>query len=330
MTATSTPSTALRALSDDLAGAVERAATSIVAIHARPRIAASGIYWRDDLIVATSHTIRREEDIPITFPDGSRGVAELVGRDNTTDLAVLRLDKKPPASLKPPELAPEDALHVGSLVLAVGRPGDDGVSASLGIVSSVGDRWRTWSGGVIDRFVRLDLAIYDGFSGGALVDGQGRIAGVNCSALARGMPLTIPIATVERVLEALLTRGRVARGYLGVAMQPVRLGKVLAERLGLSAESEGQEGARGVLVVAVEGDSPADRAGLLVGDVLVAVGTQRVGEPQEVAEFLGAETVGKSLSFTVVRGGEKKTVALTVGERPGAEETASRGGRRRR
>jgi S1-C subfamily serine protease len=144
------------------------------------------------------------------------------------------------------------------------------------------------------------------------------------------MPLTIPISTVERVLDALLTRGRVARGYLGVAMQPVRLGKALAERLGLVDKNDDAEGAHGVLVVAVESDSPADRAGLLVGDVLVAVGAQRVGEPQEVAEFLGGETVGKSLAFTVVRGGEKKTVDVTVGERPSAEETGARGGRRRR
>src|SRR5206468_3024081 len=201
----------LTALSDDLADAVERAGRSVVAIHARPRIPASGVYWREGVIVATSHTIRRESDITITLPGGGTARAQLAGRDGGTDLAVLRLDSVPSDStLALSDRADADSLRVGSLVLAVGRPGSDGVSASLGVVSTVGDKWRTWSGGEIDRFVRLDLAIYDGFSGGALVDADGRIAGVNCSALARGIPLTIPSVTVDRVVDALLTRGHVA------------------------------------------------------------------------------------------------------------------------
>lgn len=311
----------LTSLSDDLAAAVDRAARSIVAIHARPRIAASGIYWRDGLIVATSHTIRREQDIPITLPDGSRGRAQLAGRDSGTDLAILRLEEPSASRLAPdtvsvPELAPADDLRVGSVVLAVGRPGTDGVSASLGIVSAVGGKWRTWSGGEIDHFVRLDLSIYDGFSGGALVDAQGRLAGVNCSAIARGMPLTIPVATVERVASALLSGGRVPRGYLGIAMQPVRLGRALSERVGLAAQEGEDGGARAVLLMSVEPGSPADRAGLLVGDLLVEIDSHRVTEPGEVAEFLGSDRVGTSLPLSIVRGGERRSIDLQVGERP--------------
>src|ERR1051326_1236803 len=296
-----TPSrSALRALSDDLTSAVERAARSIVAIHARPRIPASGIYWRDGIVVATSHTIRKEQDIAITLPNGTRAVADLVGRDGGTDLAVLRLNTTPSRdAVAVAERVSGDALRVGSVVLAVGRPGDEGVTTSLGVISAVADKWRTWSGGEIDRFVRLDLSVYDGFSGGALVDAEGGILGVNCSALARGTPLTIPNATVNRVVDALITRGHVARAYLGVAMQPVRLTKALADRLQLG------DSARGVLAVLVESESPANVAGLLVGDVIVTAGGRNVVEPQDVAELLGAERVGAKLELSVVRGGER-------------------------
>ena len=314
---TQTAST-LRALSDDLTAAVDRAARSVVAIHARPRIAASGIYWRDGIVVAASHTIRKEQEITIALPNGTRTTASLVGRDGGTDLAVLRLDAAPAGSASLPDLAPPDALRVGTLVLAVGRPGDDGVSTSLGIISAVSDRWRTWSGGEIDRFVRLDLSIYDGFSGGALVDADGRIFGVNWSALGRGTALTIPAANVERVVDALLTRGHVARAYLGVAMQPAHLTSALAERLRL-------DDPRGVLVVMVESDSPADRAGLLVGDLIVAAGGRSVAEPQDVAELLGAEQVGAALELSVVRGGERRSLTVTVGERAPAAEAKRRG-----
>ena len=328
MSASSSPGTRapsgknLRALSDDLAGAVERAGRSVVAIHARPRIPASGIYWRDGVVVAASHTIRKEQDIAVALADGTRTQAQLVGRDGGTDIAVLRFDSAPTAkALTLADRAADDALRVGSLVLAVGRPGDGGVTASLGVISTVGERWRTWSGGEIDRFVRLDLAVYDGFSGGALVDAEGSVLGVNCSALARGTPLTIPNATVERVVDALLTRGHVARAYLGVAMQPVRLTRSLAERLKLS------ETAGGVLVVMVESDSPADRGGLLVGDVIISADGHDMAEPQDVAELLGAERVGGKLELRVVRGGELKNLSLTVGERAQAGDARRRGAR---
>ncbi|HKW46894.1 MAG TPA: trypsin-like peptidase domain-containing protein [Gemmatimonadaceae bacterium] len=312
--------TTLRALSDDLAAAVERAGRSVVAIHARPRIPASGIYWRDGIVVAASHTIRKDQDIAVTLADGSRAQAQLVGRDGGTDLAVLRFDSNPSSkAIVVADRAPNDALRVGSLVLAVGRPGDEGVSTSLGVISTVGDKWRTWSGGEIDRFVRLDLAIYDGFSGGALVDADGSVLGMNCSALARGTPLAIPNATVERVVDALLTRGHVARAYLGVAMQPVRLTRSLAEKLGVG------DAPQGVLVVMVESDSPADRSGLLVGDVIISVAGRTVAEPQDVAELLGGERVGSDLELDIVRGGERRTLSVTVGERAPTSEPRRRG-----
>jgi S1-C subfamily serine protease len=245
------------------------------------------------------------------MPDGTRAQANVVGRDGGTDIAVLRLTETPTAdTIVVASRAADDALRVGALVLALGRPGDGGVTASLGIISVVGERWRTWSGGEIDRFLRLDLSVYDGFSGGPLVDAEGSVLGMNCSALARGAPITIPNATLERVVNALLTRGHVARAYLGVAMQPVRLTRGAAEQLQL------RDAARGVLVVMVESDSPADNAGLLVGDIILSAGGTSVADPQELAELLGAERVGGTLELSIVRGGERRTLTVTIGERP--------------
>lgn len=298
----------LRSLSDDLAAAVERAGASVVAVHARARIPASAILWRDGVVVATNHTVRRDEDIPITLPDGSRTTGTVAGRDGGTDLVVLRV---PPSlqSARPAELRPGDEPpKVGELVLAVGRPGEDGPTAALGIVSAVQGPWRTWGGGEIEHFVRLDLSVYDGFSGGPLVDARGRVIGINSSALARGMPVTIPVATVERIVAQLLERGHVARGYVGLAAQPVRITESLRARLGGSYEA-------GAMVVKVEPQGPADRAGILLGDVVVAVDGDAVADPSEIGALVG-DRVGRTIEMTVVRGGSIAKVPLTVGERP--------------
>lgn len=302
---------ALQTLSNDLAGAVERAGNGVVAIHARHRIPSSGIVWRRGVVVAASHTVKHDRDVPVTLADGTRAHATVAGRDAGTDIVVLRLDDG--ASAEPVEHAPDDALRVGALVLAVGRPGGDGVTTSLGVVSTVSGPWRTWAGGEIDRFVRLDLSIYDGFSGGPLVDAAGRVLGMNCSALARGMAVTIPVPTVTRVVDALLTRGHVARGWLGVAMQPVRLSPALAGRLGIASE-------RGVLLVQVEPDGPAERGGLMLGDVVVSIDGSPIESPEDVAPFIGAGRVGTALDVRVVRGGGEQHVSVTVGERPRREQ----------
>ena len=301
---------ALQTLSNDLAAAVERAGNGVVAIHARHRIPSSGILWRRGVVVAASHTVKQDRDVALTLPDGTRARASVAGRDAGTDIVVLRLDEG--ASAEPVEVAPDDALRVGALVLAVGRPGTEGVTTSLGVVSAVRGAWRTWAGGEIDRFVRLDLSVYDGFSGGPLVDAAGRVLGMNCSALARGMAVTIPAATVTRVVDALLTRGHVARGWLGVAMQPVRLSPALAGRLEIAS-------GRGVLLVQVEPDGPAERGGLMLGDVVVSIDGSPIESPEDVAPFIGAGRVGSALDVRVVRGGGEQHVSVTVGERPRRE-----------
>jgi len=205
-------------------------------------------------------------------------------------------------------LGDSDALRVGHLVLAVGRPGDD-VTASLGTVTAAGGPWRTWAGGAIDRMLRLDLAIYDGFSGGPLVDAAGRVVGVNSSGLVRGGAVAVPVATVNRVVDQILATGRVARGYLGLGMQPVRFPEALARSLGLDADV-------GAIVLSVEPGGPGDAAGVLVGDVIVSLGGAPVRDTSDVLAALGPDTVGRPLAARVVRAGALRDRELTVGERP--------------
>ena len=299
---------ALVAFSNDLAAAVERAGRATVAIHARRRIPSSGVHWRPGVVVTANHTVRRDEEITVTLGTGETVAATLAGRDAGNDLAVLRLAGAAGAAAPTADVAGAEALAVGRLVLAVGRPGDGGATASLGIISALGPEWRTWHGGRIDRFVRLDLAIYDGFSGGPLVDAAGRVLGVNTSGLARGAAIAVPAATVERVAGQLLEKGRVARGYLGLGMQPARLPDALRQSLGLPGEGA-------LLVVSVESGGPADRGGILLGDVLVALDGTYVQEPGDVLALLGPERVGSTMTARLVRGGVEVTRTITVGER---------------
>jgi S1-C subfamily serine protease len=293
----------LSTLSDDLAGAVEHAGRSVIAIHARRRIPSTGIAWRPGVIVTSSGTVSREEEITRTLPGGDSAPATLAGRDATTDIAVLRTS----AELRPADRGDATTLQVGKLVLAVGRPGAN-VTASMGIVSAVNGEWRTWHGGRIDRFIRLDVAIYDGFSGGPLVEAGGRVLGMNTSRLARSLALSIPGSTIDRVVDQVLATGGVTRGYLGIASQPVRLPDALRRKLDLA------EGL-GLVVVAVEPDAPAEQAGVMLGDILVALDGKPVSDPTELIAALGPERVGRLLEARVLRGGELVTVSITVGRR---------------
>ena len=297
----------LAALSDDLAAAVDTVGRSVVAIHARRRIPASGLVWQPGVIVAAHHTIHQDDEITVTLHDGTSAPATLAGRDPSTDLAVLRLADSAGA---PAAAAADGTPRVGQLVLALGRPGKN-ITASLGIVSAVGGEWRTWQGGTIDRFIRLDLSVYDGFSGGPLVDAGGRVVGINTSGLARATALTVPASTVARVAGQLLARGHVARGWLGIATQPVRLPPPLQRSLGIEADG-------GLVVVNVEPDSPADRGGVFIGDILLALDDQAVRDPGDVLAALGGDRIGKAVTLRVARGGRAEQVSVTVGERPRA------------
>ncbi len=298
---------ALAELSSQLAGAVEAAGSSVVAIHARKRIPSSGIVWREGVIVSASHTVRRDDDIQVTLPTGESVAATVAGRDAATDLVALRLSgAKPRVAAR----AESDALRVGSLVLAVGRPGR-AVSASFGIISAVGEGWRTWQGARIERVMRLDLAVYDGFSGGPLVSASGGVIGINNSALARGTPMALPAAAVDRVLGELLERGHVRRAFIGIAVQPVELGAAVVKRHQLAQDTA-------LVVMSVAEGAPADVVGLTVGDVLVEANGQPLTRPTDLLDLLSSTPDGASLELKHLRGGALKTVTVTPVDRGSA------------
>lgn len=298
--------TALVGLSDDLAGAVERAAGAIVAVHAAYRSPSSGVIWRDQVVVTAAHTVRREEDIEVTLADGSRAAAALAGVDAGTDLAVLKVDGARSAVL---ERSAAGQLKVGQLAIAVARLGEHGVSASLGMIGGLGGAWRTWRGGRVEQLIRVAITLYPGFSGGALLDAHGAMIGINTAGLARSGAIALPHSTVDRVADELLAKGYVARPYLGVAMQSARLPESLQRKLGLDRSA-------GVIVLGVEAGGPAERAGILVGDVFLSLDGQPVSDTTDVLHALGAERIDRPVSATIVRGGGMLVVEITPGERP--------------
>lgn len=290
----------LVALSNELAATVEKAGESVVTVHGRPRVASSGVIWKPGVIVTAEHTLRRDEEIRITLPDGNTVAAEIAGRDPGTDLAILRADTGTAASAKVNESA---VLAAGHLILAIGRSQDRGVSAALGVLSSVSGPWHTWRGGKIDQFVRLDLSLYPGASGGAIVGVDGSVYGIATGGLSRTSPLAIPVQTVSRVAAALLDKGHIARGYLGVGLQPVALPQHLKQKTGL-------------IVLSVEPGGSAEQAGLVIGDVLLGLDGKPVSDTGDVQAVLGAEYVGKAVRASIVRGGSLSELTVTIGERP--------------
>jgi S1-C subfamily serine protease len=292
----------LLSLSNDLAAAVERAARAVVAVHARPRLPSTGVLWRPGLVVTAEHTIRVDEEIRVVWSDGQWAPATLVGRDPGTDLAVLRVGE---SHRSVAEVGDSAELKVGNLVLAVGY----GPRASWGVVSAVGGAWRTGRGGEVDRLLRVDLVLYPGFSGGPLVDASGKVAGLVTSGLSRQLELAVPTSTVTRVVDELLATGRVSRGYLGIGLQPVALPEAL-RRLAPGS------GARGLIVVRVEADGPAARAGLMLGDVLVALEGTPLHDPGDVQDAIAGRKVDTAVTVSLLRAGAPLEVAVTLAERP--------------
>jgi len=296
-------SEALVTISEEMANVVERAAASLVRVEGRRRMPASGIVWSaDGVIVTAHHVVTRDENVRVGLPGGERVAAAVAGRDPSTDIAVLRVEA---SGLAAPAWVDPEALRVGHLVLALGRPGAD-AQATLGIISALGDAWRTGGGGQVERFMQTDVVMYPGFSGGPLVDAGGRFAGLNSSALARGLSLTLPAPTLRRVVSTLLEHGHMRQGYLGVGAQPARLPDALAEELGQET---------GLLLVSVEPDSPAGRAGLLMGDTILALDGEPVRGLEELLGLLSADRVGQTVPVRIWRGGTLHSVDVTIGER---------------
>jgi S1-C subfamily serine protease len=228
----------------------------------------------------------------------------VVGRDGATDLVVLRLDG---ATAPIAQRAGEDSARIGSLVLAVGRPGRK-ETASFGIVSAIADDWRSAQGGRIGRVLRLDLSIYDGFSGGPLVDATGALIGIDNSALARGVAVALPAATVDRVVDELLEHGHMRRPFIGVAVQQVMLNPRFVARHELSRDS-------GLVIVSLADGSPADAAGIMIGDVLLFADGQALRRPTDLLDALSAARAGAAIDVELLRGGSVVKASVTPADR---------------
>ncbi|MBZ5624932.1 MAG: S1C family serine protease [Acidobacteriia bacterium] len=285
----------LAAFSNELAVVVERAGRAVVAVHARPRFSSSGVIWRPGIVVTAEHTIRREEEITVTLPDGTNLPASLAGSDPGTDLAVLKVE----AGQSPVTRATSEPVP-GNLALTIGRSQDSGVNATMGIISAVSGSWRTWRGGRLDRYIRLDLTLYPGSSGGLVVNAAGEALGIATSVLSRIAGLAIPASTIDRVADEILSRGRVARGYLGVGLQPVEL----------------PDHHKGLIVLSLEREGPAAKAGVLIGDILISLGGSAVGDTDDIQAALESHGVGQVVQAVVTRGGVSQSIAITIGERP--------------
>ncbi|WP_224240314.1 S1C family serine protease [Hyalangium gracile] len=293
----------LLSLSQSIASLVERLAPSVVRVEARRRRGATGVVWSSEgHVLTTSHSVEHEGQIQISLPDGRTAAAELVGRDPSTDLALLKTEAPGLTPLTP---APLDGLKVGHLVLALGHPGRT-TRATLGIVSALGDEWRTHAGGRIHRYLETDADLPPGFSGGPLVDAQGRFLGLLTAAFSRTAAVAIPGETLSRVVTTLKEHGGIRRGYLGVGAYPVRLPQHLWARAG--AET-------GLIFLSVDPDGPAHRAGLLLGDVLVHLGGRPLEGVEDLLGYLADEKVGTTVPARVLRAGEVREVSLTIGKR---------------
>ena len=298
-------SASLTTLSDALAGVAETAGPAVVRVSGGRR-PSSGVVWSaDGVILTTEHAVRRDDDIVVTLSDGRELAATLVGRDPGTDLALLRVQA---GGLPVPGWRETDGLKVGQVVLALGRPGRT-IRARLGILSAVGQEWRVPGGGRIDRYLEPDIEPAFGFSGGPLLDAEGRAIGLNTAGLRRGLVLTIPTATLRRVAGDLLAHGRVRRGYLGIAAQTVPVPAALEQAVNQRA---------GLLVHAVEQGSPAERAGMLIGDLVFSIGGRPVYRADELMGLLTEDRIGATESVRFVRAGKVQEVQVTIGDRPAA------------
>jgi len=295
----------LIALSNALAQATDRAAASAVAVHAEARGSSSGVVWRSGVIATAEHALRRDEEIQITLPDGRVVPATLAGRDVSTDLAVLKCAE---ATSAVAETSDVSTIKPGSLALVVGRTRASGPIAALGAVSLVVAERRAWTSAALAPYIRLDIGVQPTAVGGAVVDPQGRIVGVATPRFARFGAIAVPAPTVTRVVDTLLQKGRIPRGYLGVGLQAVRLPDALRRTL----KRDDQTAA---IVLEVEPEGPAHKAGVVIGDIFVALAGHPVARLEDVHGQLGAESIGKSLPLKFIRGGALQEANIVVGER---------------
>jgi S1-C subfamily serine protease len=285
--------------SNELADAAAKAAPSVIQVQGR-RQPVSGVIYAAGVVVTTTRALRREDRLHVRG-NGDAVEAELAGWDPATGLAIL----KAPALHGSPIALATQAPRVGNLALALARSWSNGLTVSAGVISIIGGPLRTGRRRAIDQIIRTTAPMHDGFAGGAFVDPTGALLGITTASTIRGLGVVIPAGIAWSTAQHLLEHGGLKRGYLGIAGQPVRLPE--SQRSGEIEE--------GLLVVAVSADAPAARAGILVGDVILAADGQNIGSPEELLDWLTGDRVGKTATLRLLRGGNPTEVSVTIGER---------------
>lgn len=295
-------------LSNELAAIVQALSPHVVSVRARRHYPSSGLLWSPDVIVTAAHTIQRDEEIAVTFAGGKSVGAKLLGRDPGTDLAALKLEATGSSAAT---FARAQAVQAGELALVLGRSPDSGANASLGVISAASGPWRTWRGGKLEGYIRLDARLFPHSSGGAVLNARGEVIGIATSALSRIAGLAIPVATVQRVTERLVEKGFVARGYLGIGVQRVPFPEELRTRLSMPNRG-------GLIVVNVEPNGPADKVGFLIGDIVTGLGDAPIEQIDDLQVVSDSGVIGQPIKVRFIRAGAVKEATITIGERPEA------------
>jgi S1-C subfamily serine protease len=292
--------------SNALAQVTERASAIVVAVHTETRGSSSGIVWRPGVIVTSEHALRHDEEIQLTLPIGRVVPATLVGRDPSTDIAVLKCSE---ADTAVPLFGDVSALKPGTLTLVVGRTRASGPVAALGVVSLLASDRRTWTGASLTPYIRLDIGLQPTAIGGAVIDASGNLLGLATPRFARFGAIAVPASTINKISDTLLKQGRIPRGYLGVGLQPVRLPNSLREMLQRNEKTA-------AIALEVHPGGPADKAGIVIGDILVSLGGQSITRLEDVQSLLAGDAIGKTLPLKFIRGGAVQDGNIVVAERP--------------
>src|ERR1700730_3079389 len=293
------------AISDALAEATEKAGAHAVAIHTDARGSSSGVIWRPGVIVTAEHALRRDEEIQVTLADERVVAAKLIGRDPSTDVAVLACDE----ARKAATLGNSESLKPGNIALVVGRTRASGPVAALAFISLVVKERRMWGGASLAPYVRLDVALQRTGVGGAVVSAGGQIVGLATPKFSPGGALALPVVVVNRVVDALLEKGRISRGYLGVGLQPIRLPENLRQALNRKEKTA-------AIVLEVHPEGPAHKAGGIIGDILIGLNGAAVQRLEDVQAHLHGEEIGKTVKAEFLRGGERREAEIVIAERP--------------
>ncbi|RZI42664.1 serine protease [Herbaspirillum sp. HC18] len=288
----------------NVADAVEAVAASVVGLGTRRGLAA-GVVWKTGMVVTAASAIGHAQEVHVVQPDGETAPGRVRGTDPATDLALIALEDE---RLRPAVRRIDSAVRVGDFVFAAGRDASGMLHASFGRIGATGGAWRTWRGGAVDRFVRLDGGLYPGLTGAPVGDARGQVIGVASPMLSRHHGVVLPVATVDRVSEALSKHGRVAHGFLGIVAQPVTV------PAGVKANAPDLP-ETGLLVTGVADDAPAAQAGVMVGDILLTIGGHPIRDINSLREALGAEQIGTRMRLQLLRGGQAIELIVEVAER---------------